>query len=147
MANQSLVALPPDLEDPLVLKRFLARLVEQLDIVLGNKSDLRVQSVNQKELVELSKQLTKTLKKAEATLEQTLEQTKSINEKDLDELANKVSSATGKNNQQDTRLNSIETLNSQQSNRLNAIEGNYLVDAPSNGNKYVRQNGAWVIIS
>jgi len=50
MANQSIISLPPDIEDPVVLKRFLARLVEQLDIVFGNKSGPQRQYVDQAQL-------------------------------------------------------------------------------------------------
>jgi len=50
MANQSIISLPPDIEDPVVLKRFLARLVEQLDIVFGNKAGPQRQYVNQSQL-------------------------------------------------------------------------------------------------
>ena len=50
MANQSIISLPPDIEDPVVLKRFLARLVEQLDIVFGNKAGPQRQYVDQDQL-------------------------------------------------------------------------------------------------
>ena len=50
MANQSIISLPPDIEDPVVLKRFLARLVEQLDIVFGNKAGPQRQYVDQAQL-------------------------------------------------------------------------------------------------
>ena len=39
MANQSLVSVPPNVENPRVLQRFLTRLVERLDVVLGNRAD------------------------------------------------------------------------------------------------------------
>ncbi len=37
MANQSLVSLPTDLSDEVVLRRVLSLIIEQLDIALGNK--------------------------------------------------------------------------------------------------------------
>lgn len=37
--NESIVAIPPNVEEPLVLKRFLQRLVEELDQVLGFRGD------------------------------------------------------------------------------------------------------------
>lgn len=37
--NESIVAIPPNVEEPLVLKRFLQRLIEELDQVLGFRGD------------------------------------------------------------------------------------------------------------
>ena len=35
MSNESIAAIPPDVTQPEVLRRFLLRLVEELDLVLG----------------------------------------------------------------------------------------------------------------
>ena len=147
MDNQSIVAIPPDLEDPIVLRRFLARLVEQIDVVLGNKSDPSKDRVDQEQLAKASKQLSELLKRAEATLERTVELTKEITEKDINELTDKVASNNLRNNQQDDRLDSIESLNGQQNIRLNDIENaGYITEAPIDGSKYVRRNGAWEVL-
>ena len=37
MANKTITQVPIDIENPIVLKRFLSKLVEQLDIILGNR--------------------------------------------------------------------------------------------------------------
>lgn len=37
--NESIVAIPPNVEEPQVLTRFLQRLVEELDLVLGFRGD------------------------------------------------------------------------------------------------------------
>ena len=147
MNNQSIVALPPDLEDPMVLKRFLAKLVEQIDVVLGNKAEANKKPVNQEQLIEASKQLSQLLKDAEVTLKRTLELTKNATEKDIDALTEKVSASNIRNNQQDDRLDAIEIVDGQQNDRLNNIENaGYLTDAPFDGNSYARKDGAWVII-
>lgn len=39
MANSSLVSLPPDLSEETTLRRTLSLIIEQLDIVVGNKNE------------------------------------------------------------------------------------------------------------
>lgn len=39
MAGNTFIQLPPDITDTVVLRRFLAKLVEQLDIAFGNRGD------------------------------------------------------------------------------------------------------------
>jgi len=143
MANQSIISLPPDIEDPVVLKRFLARLVEQLDIVFGNKAGPTKQYTDQKEL------------------ETALELVNKLIKKEASALTNRVAKVEEKNSQQDTRLDDIELLDSQQDTRLDNIElldsqqdtrldnieaAGYITDAPSDGSSYARKDGAWVII-
>ena len=72
MANESLISVPPDLEDPIVLRRFLARLVEQLDIILGNRAGPTKQYTDQEELARVSKELTNALALAVTKLETAL---------------------------------------------------------------------------
>lgn len=50
MSKQSLSAVPPDVAKPEVLKRFLSRLVEELDIVLGFRGTGKDKYVSQQEL-------------------------------------------------------------------------------------------------
>ena len=39
MANETIAQVPTDVTDPVILKRFLSRLVERLDITLGFRGD------------------------------------------------------------------------------------------------------------
>ena len=58
MTNQTIIQVPPNVAEPIVLKRFLLRLVEELDIVLGNRgASTDEQYVAQKELIEASNSL------------------------------------------------------------------------------------------
>lgn len=50
MSKQSLSAVPPDVARPEVLKRFLSRLIEELDIVLGFRGTGKDKYVSQQEL-------------------------------------------------------------------------------------------------
>lgn len=56
MANESVVSLPPNVEDPLVLRRVLARIIESLDVAVGARSAATLKEyVSKKELTTLSK--------------------------------------------------------------------------------------------
>ena len=77
MGNQSVVAVPPNIEDTTVLRRFLSRLVEDLDIVLGNRasSEYVVQSDLRRDAEELRVSIDEarvTLEEARAKLEDVL---------------------------------------------------------------------------
>ena len=161
MANQSLVSIPPDLEDPTVLRRFLARLVEQLDIVVGNKAGPQQQYVDNEQLIKTSNSLTKALSAAISELENAISSTDKLIKEESSALAERVTVAEEKNSQQDIRLDDIELLDSQQDTRLDDIElldsqqdtrldnieaAGYITDAPSDGSSYARKDGAWVII-
>ena len=91
MANQSLVSIPPDLEDPTVLRRFLARLVEQLDIVVGNKAAPQQQYINQKQFKQLNLELRETLAAAQSELEEILAINNNTEENNISALDNRIS--------------------------------------------------------
>ena len=71
MANQSLVAIPPDLSNQIVLRRVISSIVEQLDIIVGNKAVIDGSAyVEQKELIERAEQLQTEIKKATDSLDE-----------------------------------------------------------------------------
>jgi len=161
MVNQSLVSVPPNVEEPVVLRRFLSRLVEQLDVVLGNRAGPSNQYIDQEQLLAASSELTELLDEARSTLETALNQVEDVSEEALLELAQRITAAEEKNVEQDARLDAVELKNTQQDTRLDAVElkntqqdtrldnlesAGYITDAPSDGNTYGRKDGAWVII-
>lgn len=73
MANQSFQSVPPNVEDPVVLRRFLARLLEQLDIAFGNRGGMDSSYVEQRALIESANSLTSQLERAQATLDQAIQ--------------------------------------------------------------------------
>jgi hypothetical protein len=77
MANQSLVAVPPNVEEPVVLQRFLSRLVEQLDVVLGNRAGPKEQYVAQVQLEDTTQELLTRLEEATALLQEAINKTES----------------------------------------------------------------------
>lgn len=144
MANQSLISVPPNLSDPVVVHRFLSRLVEQLDIILGYRGDSAFKYVNQEELSEQSTELTTLL---QDYFEQVLSKLSSDGELDDEELDDRLTNIELLNTEQDDRLDAIELLNTEQDDRLDDLENaGYITDAPSDGNIYGRKDGTWVII-
>lgn len=110
MANQSLVSVPPNVEEPVVLQRFLSRLVEQLDIVLGNRAGPSDQYVSQEELLTQANELTKLLQEAQISLEQALDRLEDVDELIAEELIKRIIAVEQKNVEQDNRLDTIENL-------------------------------------
>lgn len=50
MPNQSIIAVPPNVDEPVILRRFLSLLVEQLDIVEGKRTGAENAYVEQDQL-------------------------------------------------------------------------------------------------
>jgi len=88
MSNESIIQVPPNVEEPIVLQRFLLRLVEELDIVLGKRAArTNDQYVAQKELVNSADALTVAIADAQERLDaaaELLEQTVEDNREDLE---------------------------------------------------------------
>lgn len=161
MANFSLISIPPDVEEPVVLRRFLARLVEELDIVLGNRAGPQNQYTDQEQLLDTAKTLTDALDIAKESLEFAITQVEDLSNEVVVELTARLSAIEQLNIEQDNRLDIIEQVDLDQDNRLDTIEqvdldqdtkindleaAGFITDAPSDGNKYVRKDGAWEIL-
>lgn len=161
MANQSLISVPPDVTEPVVLRRFLASLVEQIDIVLGNRSGATSAYVSQKELLDRAAELTTNLEEASVNLQGLIDKLGDLSEEAILEIIERITAVEAKDVQQDSRLDGMDTLNTTQNGRLDdmdtlntaqdgrltTLEGaGYITDAPSDGNNYGRKDGAWEII-
>lgn len=147
MANESIIAVPPNINEPIVLQRFLTRLVEQLDIVLGNRAGPNKQYTSQEQLLIESDKLSKLLEDASNSLEAAIQQVDSLSNEAILTLTERIIIIEAKDVEQDNRLDAIETLNATQNSRLDVLEAaGYITDAPSDGNTYGRKDGAWVII-
>ena len=110
MANQSLVSVPPNVEEPVVLQRFLSRLVEQLDVVLGNRAGPNDQYVSQQELLTSAEDLTQLLQTAQESLEQALLRLDDVDELIVEELTKRIVAVEEKNVEQDARLTVLEAV-------------------------------------
>lgn len=86
MANQSFQSVPPNIEDPVVLRRFLARLLEQVDIAFGNRAQqdsfAQIQALQEK-----ASQLETQIDEAAQRLEETIALTSSESENYTDDSA------------------------------------------------------------
>tara|TARA_R110002153_G_scaffold195163_5_gene348571 strand:- start:4358 stop:5083 length:726 start_codon:yes stop_codon:yes gene_type:complete len=70
MSNESIIQVPPNVGEPIVLQRFLLRLVEELDILLGKRaSSTNDEYVSQQELISIGKDLTTAIAIAQEQLE------------------------------------------------------------------------------
>jgi len=147
MANQSLVSVPPNVGEPVVLQRFLSRLVEQLDIVLGNRAGPTESYVSQNELLKSAEDVIKELDNARDLLQQTIDQVGELSEEALLDLTKRINAIDAKNTEQDTEIEDIKLVDNTQNNRLTNLENaGYIADAPSDGNTYARKDGAWVTV-
>lgn len=147
MANQSLVSVPPNVGEPVVLQRFLSRLVEKLDIVLGNRAGPTESYVSQNELLKSAEDVIKELDNARDLLQQTIDQVGELSEEALLDLTKRINAIDTKNTEQDTEIEDIKLVDNTQNNRLTNLENaGYIADAPSDGNTYARKDGAWVTV-
>lgn len=110
MSNQSIISVPPNVEEPVVLQRFLSRLVEQLDIVLGNRAGPNDQYVSQEQLLAQAEELTALLEVAQRSLEQALDRLEDVDELIVEELTKRISAVEQKNVEQDARLDGIDNV-------------------------------------
>lgn len=71
MSNESIIQVPPNVGEPLVLQRFLLHLIERLDIILGKRaSSTDEQYVAQRELLTLAEELARAIMLAQRKLDE-----------------------------------------------------------------------------
>lgn len=89
MANQSFQSVPPNIEDPVVLRRFLAKLLEQLDIAFGNRAQQEAFS-SEKEFQQTVSKLENKFNEALSKLERTITETGNDSAEYTDETATNI---------------------------------------------------------
>ena len=135
MANQSIISIPPNIEDPTVLRRTLSRIVEQLDTVYGKRTGEDSAYVTQAELASTRADLEQAVTNASGDATLTNEEL-SASVATLEDALNQVEADVA------TLTQSVADLDL----RVTAIEDDYITEAPQDGSLYGRQNGAWVVI-
>lgn len=105
MANQTLAAVPPDVSDPRVLSRFLSRLLEDLDTVLGNRSNQTY--VSQEDLLAEAESLQVRLTEAATVLDETIVLTEQLLVDLDDTYESRFAALEDKNTQQDQAIISV----------------------------------------
>jgi len=90
MSNESLIAIPPDVTDPILLRRTLSHIVEQLDVVLGNRASGANTYVDQAQLVTSAEEIASLLQSATDALQSALDDLEEVSEGGLAELEDRV---------------------------------------------------------
>jgi len=147
MPNESIISVPPNVTDPVVLRRFLLRLVEQLDIVIGNRTGEENKYVKQQSLIDEANKLEEDIKKAQAELNRSLELVSQLNDRVTKKLEADIEEINIKDAEQDDAITAIQVVDNNQDLRLDSLESaGYIADAPSDGNTYGRKDGSWEIV-
>jgi len=122
MTNQSLLSVPPNVAEPLVLQRFLMRLLEQVDIISGNRA--AAEYAEQEQLLAATQALIKRLQVAEATLEDLIALANELAEQAVDTLQFQV----------DQNTSDIKTIQDaiQDYVAIKAVQLNFTVDGSNN---------------
>ncbi len=125
MSNQSILSIPPNLDDPIVLRRFLSTLTARVDQIVGNRDPASEYA----------------LKSDTATNNAVSDLLDSLNLTDtsLGELTEQLSTFISDNTA------AIEALQAEL-DTLIAVVSTKLDEAPIDGNMYVRKNAAWVVL-
>lgn len=111
MTNESLIQVPSNVEEPLVLQRFLLRLVEELDIVLGKRAaSTDDQYVAQKELVAIGTSLTTAIESAQIALEETLLEIEAARADSSSEVESRLDDLEVSQLNQDGQLSVLENI-------------------------------------
>ena len=108
MANESLISVPPDVNDPVVLRRFLIRLIEQLDIVIGNRQGTNALIVSQQQLLADIADLQQQLDTAAATLRDAIDSAEELIEEAESDF--------------ESEINNLQTTVSDQGDDITALE-------------------------
>lgn len=108
MANQSFIAVPPNLEDAVVLRRFLSKLVEQVDVIAGNRADAAY--VEETSLLTAANVLKTQLETATEGLTAALEALELLDETTVEDILQQIQAEREKNVDQDDRLDNLQQL-------------------------------------
>lgn len=161
MANQTLAVVPPDVAEPIVLRRFLSRLVEQLDVLVGNRASEPGRLIGQDQVLEASQDLIRDIEQARALLERALSEVDDLPANVALDLLNRMDAIENNFTSYDNRLDAVEVKNGVQDNRLEANElsladldsrltvledADFVPEAPNDGKLYGRKGVAWVEI-
>ena len=124
MANQSNLSVPPNIEDPLVLRRFLSVLSEQVDIIQGKRTGEVNRYVEVRELLESAEALTQQVEEARKLLADASRQLQDLLDDVAEDLNERLDAVEAKNNEQDSALNNYVAIK--------ACQLNFTVDGSNN---------------
>lgn len=108
MGNQSFIAVPPNLEDATVLRRFLSKLVERVDIIAGNRASSAY--AEESDLLKAADLLKTQLEEATSELSAALESIELLDDSTIEDILLQIQAENTKNSEQDTRLDNLQQL-------------------------------------
>lgn len=108
MANQTIVAVPPNIENPTVLRRYLSLIVERLDVVIGARAN--AEYVSQQELIAQANEVVAQLESAQSALQTAQDRLDNLITTEVEDLLANIDSIELKNSEQDTRLDNLNEL-------------------------------------
>lgn len=107
MANQSFLSVPPNVEDPVVLRRFLSRMLEQLDIATGNRGGDSLYS-EQQALIKSAESLSNQLAQAQSRLDQAIQSLSQVLNEDYDDVIGQLNGLNNTLQQAQTDISALE---------------------------------------
>lgn len=107
MANQSFLSVPPNVEDPVVLRRFLSRMLEQLDIATGNRGGDSLYS-EQQALIESAESLSNQLAQAQSRLDQAIQSLSQVLNEDYEDVIGQLNGLNNTLQQAQTDISALE---------------------------------------
>jgi hypothetical protein len=107
MTNQSIIAVPANVEDPRVLQRFLSLLVEKIDVVVGNRSGVTEGYASQQQLIDAAAVLLGQLEAAQTDVGQALSRLSALDRLVVEDLAEQLNAIDEKNAEQDDKLTTL----------------------------------------
>lgn len=149
MANQSLVSIPPNIDDVTVLRRVLTRIVEQLDTISGSRTGSENAYVKKSDFTNSLSDVQRAVASAREAAGRTDLSLTELNSV-VNNLLSSIEDITEQIEDLDARLTAVEDITEQVEDldtRLALVEANYVKEAPEDGQIYARQNGLWVDIS
>lgn len=139
MANESLISIPANIDDTIVLRRVLTRIVEQLDTISGSRTGSANAYVKQSDLTSRLSDIQTAVTAAEKAA--------GVVSLSFDEVSVLVQQLEDSVGDIGTTISDLTSDLAAAVARISALESaGYITDAPSDGNTYARRNGAWVIV-
>lgn len=110
MANSSIISIPPNVDDPTVLRRVLTRITEQLDTVYGSRTSESSAYVPQSQLTQRVSELQRELSAATQSNVETTDKAVSRISRELEEIQQQLDTIEQQITDLDTRVTDIELV-------------------------------------
>jgi hypothetical protein len=123
VANQTFIAVPPNVEDPVVLRRYLAIVAEQIDTALGNRGGDSLYS-EQRKLIESAETLSKALSDAQTQLNNSIKSLEQLLGEDKEDVLDQLNGLSNQLQQAQTDITALESYTA-----IKGFTADFTVDA------------------